>query len=148
MIKTNLFNMIYNLLWFLLNQVLSKILQNLILNIFFVGTNNPENLVREPMPQHNDEDQQETVQSNNQSPKLSVVNSQLLITSDHRYGLEFVGKLADHQRRQYESEMTRVTSSRYDTDFILKFFHIFILYKKINNVWLSASSMSKTEYNG
>jgi len=93
------------------------------------------------MPQHKDEDQQETARSNNQSPQLSVVNSQLVLTPDHRYSLEFVGKLADSQRQQYESEMTRATSSRYDIAFILKFFDIFMLYKKINSGWLSASSM-------
>jgi hypothetical protein len=86
-------------------------------------------LLREPVLQNTDEDHhQETARSGIQSPQLLVVNSQIVITTDHPYGLAFIDKLADHQRQQYEREMIRKSQSGYDITFILKFIHLFIFF--------------------
>ncbi len=74
---------------------------------------------RDPISQTNNEDQQETGRSGDQSPRFSAINSQLVVTPDHPYGLRFISNLAGNQRQQYESEMIRTTSLKYNIIFIL-----------------------------
>jgi hypothetical protein len=76
-------------------------------------------LPRDPTSQNNNENQQDSAQSHEQSPRSNTVHSQLVPTSDHPCGLHFNNDLADHQRKQFECDMTRKSSSKYDIIFIL-----------------------------
>jgi hypothetical protein len=59
-----------------------------------------ETLPRDPLAQNTDEGEQVTVQP------------QILITTDHSYGLRFDVDLAGQQRQQYEKDMCRASSSK------------------------------------
>jgi hypothetical protein len=86
-----------------------------------LGINIHRHLPRDPTLENNHEDQQETARP--------AVLPETTIISDHPCDLGFDEFLAPQQRLQYEKEMFRTISSKYNRNFLLKFFHIFIFYK-------------------
>jgi hypothetical protein len=86
-----------------------------------LGIDIHRHLPRDPTLENNHEDQQEIARP--------AVPPETTITSHHRCGLGFDEPLAPQQRLQYEKEMFRTILSKYNRNFLLEFFHIFIFYK-------------------
>jgi hypothetical protein len=69
--------------------------------------------------QNTDEEQQETTESDDQFSESVPDNHGLVITSRHPYSLVFDRPLAAHQRPQFESDINRGKSAKYDINFML-----------------------------
>ena len=122
--------MVSNLLQLRLDQVGTRIIYILTTQFCYLENDISEDSAQQPSSQNTDEDPQEINQSVDQLSSLNMIKSDLVITSDHPYGLAFDNTLAEHQRLQFERDMTRSVSSKYGIIYILKFSFIYSFYIK------------------
>ncbi len=97
------------------------------MQFYYLECDNSEDAPDVQSSQNTDEEPQEKEESNDPLLEFKTVNHEAIITSEHPYGLAFERPLADHQRQQFESDVVRGKSTKYDISFILKFIHIYFI---------------------